>query len=91
MDATALVPPNTYFFPLSKMIQPVLESASPEISGTPLPTLPSGFALEGTLALDYQPGNGKKSLIHPPVALPGPLFHTTSPVESSFVPPHPVA
>ena len=40
--------------------------------------------------MDCQLGRGKKSLMPPPVASPGPLFHVVSPEASSLVPPHPL-
>src|ERR1700677_509395 len=91
--ATALVPPTTVFCPSTRILYPLLGSASPDTSGTPRPpVVPLG---PGTLELACQLGSGKKLLTPPPVApsLLASSFHTTSeisvdPFAFSSVPPH---
>src|SRR5579862_247538 len=96
--ATALVPPMGSDSPSTITAYPVAGSASPETSGTPLPTRPPGLEDGGTLELVCQVGRSKTSLIPPPVAPPfGLSFHTISLVietpfpELRVVPPHPSA
>src|ERR1700691_2791930 len=90
--ATALVPPITVVWPSTRIVYPVLGSASPETSGTPRP--PVLAADPGTFAFACQLGSGNWLLTPPPVApsLLASSFHTTSdtsvgPLASSLVPP----
>src|ERR1019366_452651 len=90
--ATALVPPITDVWPSTRIVYPVVGSASPATSGTPRPpTPPPGF---GTFALACHGGRANTMLTPPPVAPPwlASSFHTTSetivsPLASSLVPP----
>src|ERR1700691_2323896 len=90
--ATALVPPITVVWPSTRIVYPVLGSASPETSGTPRP--PVLAADPGTFAFACQLGSGNWLLTPPPVApsLLANSFHTTSetsvePLASSWFPP----
>src|ERR1700676_882103 len=78
--ATALVPPITSGCPSTRVTYPVVGSASPDTSGTPRPTFWFGLAEGGTPAALCQLGNGKTSLMPPPVApaLFANSFHTVS-------------
>src|ERR1700689_1598398 len=91
--ATALVPPITLVSPSTRIVYPVVGSASPVTSGTPRP--PPLTLGAGTFELACQLGRGNRLLTPPPVApsLLAVSFHTTSetivaPLAFSFVPPH---
>src|ERR1035437_1388284 len=90
--ATALVPPITIVWPSTRIVYPVVGSASPATSGTPRP--PVLVVAAGTCAFVCHEGKSKTLLTPPPVApsLLANSFHTTSetivaPLASSLVPP----
>src|SRR4051794_31510548 len=78
--AAALVPPITVrCVPSSLMITtPVAGSPTALTAGTPRPCLRPGLAEGGTPASFCHVGRGNRRLTPPPVALPGPSFHTLS-------------